>query len=319
MKSIAISLGDPGGIGSEITLKAISKTCFKNIKFALFGNIDSYKIYLKKHQIKFQAQEKIDFKCTQVSLIDVPTTKGKIKPGVICAANGEVAIRSLDLASDAVQSGACKALVTAPLHKQAIKLAGFPFEGHTEFLEAKDKSKKVVMLLVGGGLRVALLTRHVAYVDVPALLSKKEIVDVTKIVNDALIKYWKIKKPTIGVMGLNPHASDGGLFGDEEKRIITPAIKQLQKNKINVMGPFAPDTAFHLALKNKWDAEICMYHDQGLIPLKTLAFDSGVNITLGLSFIRTSPDHGTAFDIVGRGIASEASMVAAIEQAILMC
>jgi 4-hydroxythreonine-4-phosphate dehydrogenase len=210
-------------------------------------------------------------------------------------------------------------LVTAPLHKQAVKLAGFPFEGHTEFLEAKDKSKKVVMLLVGGGLRVALLTRHVAYVDVPKLLSKKEIVEVTKIVNDALLKYWKIKKPTIGVMGLNPHASDGGLFGNQEKKIIAPAVKQLQNNKINAIGPFAPDTAFFLALKNKWDAEICMYHDQGLIPLKTLAFDSGVNITLGLSFIRTSPDHGTAFDIVGKGIASEASMVAAIEQAILMC
>lgn len=319
MKSIAISLGDPGGIGPEISLKAISKPSFKNIKFALFGNLDSYKKELKKFKIKYQIQEEVSFKNTNISLINVPATKGKIKLGKICAANGEVAIRSLDLASEAVKLGKCNALVTAPLHKQAIKLAGFPFEGHTEFLEAKDNSKKVVMLLVGGGLRVALLTRHVAYRDVPKLLNKNEIVAVTRIVNDALIKYWKIKKPTIGVMGLNPHASDGGLFGDEEKKMITPAIKLLQKNKINVIGPFAPDTAFYLALKNKWDAEICMYHDQGLIPLKTLAFDSGVNITLGLSFIRTSPDHGTAFDIVGKGIASETSMVAAIEQAILMC
>ena len=310
-KTIAISLGDPGGIGAEITIKAISKPAFKNIKFKLFGNIESLDRKLKKELNKL-GNDKIQWN-------NVQAKKGKIKLGKICAANGEIAIRSLDFASDAVMKGECQALVTAPLHKQAIKLAGYPFEGHTEFLQEKAGSKKVVMLLVGGGLRVALLTRHVAYSDVPKLINKKEIIEVTKIVNDALIKYWKIKSPKIGILGLNPHASDGGLFGNDEKKVIIPAIKELQKLKFNIKGPYAPDTAFHQALKEKWDAQICMYHDQGLIPLKTLAFDSGVNITLGMTFVRTSPDHGTAFDIVGKGIASEASMVAAIEQAILMC
>lgn len=310
-KTIAISLGDPGGIGSEITIKAIAKPAFNNIKFKLFGNIDILERISKKDFSKI--------KKNKVECINIQTHKSKVKLGKICAANGEVAIKSLDLASDAVMKGDCNALVTAPLHKQAIKLAGYPFEGHTEFLQEKSGSKKVVMLLVGGGLRVALLTRHVAYSDVPKLINKREIIEVTRIVNDALIKYWKIKSPKIGVLGLNPHASDGGLFGNDEKKVIIPAIKELQKLKFNIKGPYAPDTAFHLALKEKWDAQICMYHDQGLIPLKTLAFDSGVNITLGMSFIRTSPDHGTAFDIVGKGIASEASMVAAIEQAVLMC
>lgn len=318
-KIIAISLGDPGGIGPEITFKSIVKPVFRNIKFVLFGNVDSLQNELLKFNKKVSIKKEITFTDEKITLIDVPAKKGKIKFGKICLSNGEVAINSLDLACNSVINGFCNALVTAPLHKQAIKLAGYPFEGHTEFLQHKDSSKKVVMLLVGGGLKVALLTRHVSYESVPRLISKKEIIDVTIIVNDALKKYWKIKNPKIGILGLNPHASDGGLFGKEEKLLIEPAIKALKKHKLNVIGPVAPDTAFHQAFRDHWDAEICMYHDQGLIPLKTLAFDSGVNITLGLSFIRTSPDHGTAFDIVGQGIASETSMTAAIEQAILMC
>jgi 4-hydroxythreonine-4-phosphate dehydrogenase len=318
-KTIAISLGDPGGIGAEITLKSIIKPQFKDVKFALFGEFESFKKEMRKTKTKVVAKNEVYFENEKNIFVNISTKLGKVKLGQICGANGDIAIQSLDFASDAVMKGACDALVTAPLHKQAIKLAGYPFEGHTEFLQEKAKSKKVVMLLVGGGLKVALLTRHVAYQNVPTLISKKEIIEVTSIVNDALKKYWKVKKPLIGVLGLNPHASDGGLFGSEEKKIIEPAIKALQKLKINVMGPIPPDTAFHQALKQQWDAEICMYHDQGLIPLKTLAFDTGVNITLGMSFIRTSPDHGTAFDIVGKGIASEASMVCAIEQAVLMC
>lgn len=318
-KIIGISLGDPVGIGLEITLKAIKKRKFNQIKFVLYGD---YNYSLKKSQalnLTLPAKSIESIANKKSIFIDVANNKIiNYKIGKISAQSGKMSILALERSVDEAIAKSIDGIVTAPLHKQSILKAGFTFEGHTEYLEQRTGVKKVVMLLVGGGLKVALITRHMAYRDVIKKITRKEICDVTKIVIESLKKYWGIKNPKIGVMGLNPHASDGGRFGNEEAKIISPAIKTLQKTHARIQGPYPPDTGFHLALKEKWDAEICMYHDQGLIPLKTLAFDSGVNITLGLPFIRTSPDHGTAFDIAGKGIANESSMVAAIEQCAML-
>lgn len=315
IKRFVISLGDPAGIGYEISLKAIFKHKHPNVYFILVGDKETSLKLIKKLKWKhLPVVSKIkDIPLDSNCFYDIGVSC-KFPLGQISKNAGHIAFRSLEIAVDLMQSKKFDALVTAPIHKQSILKAGMNFEGHTEYLQFRANVKKVVMLLSGGGLNTALVTRHVPYKDVPKLLTKKEIIEVTKIVYEHILQYNK--KPKIGVMGLNPHASDGGRFGDEEKKIITPAIKSLQKFYKGIEGPYPPDTAFHLALKEKWDAEICMYHDQGLIPMKTLAFDSGVNITLGLPFIRTSPDHGTAFDIAGKGIANESSMLSAIHKAI---
>jgi 4-hydroxythreonine-4-phosphate dehydrogenase len=211
-------------------------------------------------------------------------------------------------------SGELSGLVTAPISKQLLRDAGYRFEGHTELLAHIARTKRFAMMLVGGALRVALVTIHVPLSRVPRLLSTKRIAEVIELSHDAC-KRFGIRRPKIGVAGLNPHAGEGGLLGYEEQRIIAPAIRSAKRKGINVTGPWPADTLFHKAYCGDFDAVVAMYHDQGLAPLKMIAFDSGVNLTLGLPFVRTSPDHGTAFDIAGKGIANPASMIAAINLA----
>ncbi|MGD0650098.1 MAG: 4-hydroxythreonine-4-phosphate dehydrogenase PdxA [Verrucomicrobiia bacterium] len=211
-------------------------------------------------------------------------------------------------------SGELIALVTAPISKQLVRDAGYHFEGHTELLAHVARTKRFAMMLVGGPLRVALVTIHVPLAKVPRLLSNRRIVEVIELSHD-VCKRFGIRRPKIGVAGLNPHAGEGGLLGHEEQRIIVPAIQSAKRKGINVTGPWPADTLFHKAYNGEFDAVVAMYHDQGLAPLKMIAFDSGVNLTLGLPFVRTSPDHGTAFDIAGKGIANPASMIAAINLA----
>ena len=211
-------------------------------------------------------------------------------------------------------SGQLAALVTAPISKQLLRDAGYRFEGHTELLAHIARTRRFAMMLVGGQLRVALVTIHVPLSRVPRLLSTKRITEVIELSHDAC-KRFGILRPTIGVAGLNPHAGEDGLLGHEERRIIAPAIQSAKRKGTNVTGPWPADTLFHKAYNGEFDAVVAMYHDQGLAPLKMIAFDSGVNLTLGLPFVRTSPDHGTAFDIAGKGIANPNSMIAAINLA----
>jgi 4-hydroxythreonine-4-phosphate dehydrogenase len=202
-------------------------------------------------------------------------------------------------------AGELAALVTAPVSKQLVA----PWPGQTELLAHISKTRKYAMMLVGGPLRVALVTTHAPLRDVPKLITGRRIREVIELAED-FCRRIGIKRPRIGVAGLNPHAGEGGLFGDEEKRIIAPAIK-----RTHAVGPLPADTMFHKAYRGELDAVVAMYHDQGLAPLKMIAFDTGVNITLGLPFVRTSPDHGIAYDIAGKGIASPNSMIAAINLA----
>ena len=211
-------------------------------------------------------------------------------------------------------SGDLAALVTAPISKQLLRDAGYRFDGHTELLAHIARTKRFAMMLVGGPLRVALVTIHVPLAKVPRLLTAKRIIEVIELTHEVCQRFG-IRRPKIGVAGLNPHAGEGGLLGDEERRIIAPAVRRIARRLPGVSGPWPADTLFHKAYHGGFDAVVAMYHDQGLAPLKMIAFDTGVNLTLGLPFVRTSPDHGTAFDIAGKGIANPDSMIAAINLA----
>lgn len=222
-------------------------------------------------------------------------------------------------AAEILKKQKAQALVTAPVNKETINRSGIPFQGHTEYLAEASNTKKFAMMLCGGPLKVTTVTRHVPLKKVSEILTQAKIIDAVKLTDFALKRYFGIKKPKIGVCALNPHCGEGGKIGNEEQIIIIPAVKKIRRLAPGVLGPISGDIIFYMAFHGKLDAVISMYHDQGLGPLKMLAFEKGVNVTLGLPFIRTSPDHGTAYDIAGRGIADPSSMKEAIKLAVSMC
>jgi len=226
-------------------------------------------------------------------------------------ASGDAVFRYITAATALCLSGKAGAMVTAPINKAAMNLAGHHYPGHTELLAELTGSRDFVMMLAGETLRVALVTIHEALADVPALVTYDRVLATILTTHKDVSRYF-CQNPRIAVLSLNPHAGEGGMFGDHEKTIIVPAIVEAQRRGVAASGPHSADTLFHFAAKGDYDAVICMYHDQGLIPLKLLHFDNGVNITLGLPIIRTSVDHGTAYDLAGKGLASAASMKAAI-------
>ena len=243
------------------------------------------------------------------------------RPGIPAAENGPATILSIRRAVLDVADGEAAAIVTNPIAKSVLYQAGFEHPGHTEYLEVLAREiwpaaqANAVMMLVSSELRVVPLTIHVPLKTVPSLLTTEKIVSTARIVARALTRDFGIANPRVAIAGLNPHAGEAGALGTEEQEIIEPAIKALKREGFNVTGPHSADTMFHGAARRLYDAAIAMYHDQALIPIKTLAFDEGVNVTLGLPFIRTSPDHGTAFDIAGKGLASPRSLKAALKLA----
>lgn len=218
-----------------------------------------------------------------------------------------------------LRKGGADGLVTAPVNKSAINKSGIPFKGHTEYLASMTNTKKFAMMFCGAGLKVALVTRHMALRSVSKALSQEKIIDTTFLVYGALRRFFGITDPRIGVSGLNPHCGEDGLMGQEEQSIIIPAVKKLKRRIAGIKGPLPADAVFYMAYNRGLDAVISMYHDQGLAPFKMIAFQEGVNVTLGLPFVRTSPDHGTAYDIAKKGIADPQSMRQAIKLAVGMC
>lgn len=212
-------------------------------------------------------------------------------------------------------AGRAAGMVTAPINKELLRKAGFAYPGHTELLTERCGTADAVMMLAGERLRVCLVTTHCAYREVPGRLSQEKILTTLRIVAAAFKRYFGCRRPRLAVLALNPHAGEAGLFGDEEARLIAPAIAAAQAEGMDASGPYSADTLFWFAARGDYDAVICMYHDQGLIPLKLLHFEDGVNVTLGLPIIRTSVDHGTAYDLAGTGRANPASLVAAIRMA----
>ena len=306
--NIVLTLGDPAGIGPEVLAKALNR--FGSVKDAAFFVVgDSY--VLKRYGLK---------KRPNVFLIDLKNVpKAVFQPG---KPNRDCAKASLEYLKEGlslIKNGLAHCLVTGPISKESVWDAGFSWPGHTEFLAHSFGVKNVEMVFVSEGFRVVLVTRHMSLKHALRCVTKKNIERCASLMMDLLIKISGIKNPKIAVCGLNPHAGEAGLFGREEIDQITPAIKNL--NRIygkHFFGPFAADTLFHRAYHGEFDLVMAMYHDQGLIPFKMVAFESGVNLTVGLPFIRTSPVHGTAFDIAGKNMADHRSMASALELAYIL-
>ena len=313
--TIVVTSGDPSGIGPEIVQKAW--ICLKKHPLNEFFWIGD-PLHLPDSNIPWQQIEHPD-QASKVFGDALPILIHKfahpMKVGQHQPENAADVIKVIKKAVGLVKTNKAKALCTSPINKNVLMSgANFPYTGHTEFLANLDAIDNPVMMLACSKLKVVPVTTHLPLKDVPSRISKKLLTETIKITNAAMKEKFGISEPILAISGLNPHAGENGQLGDEEEKIIIPVIRDL-KGKINIIGPLSADTMFHPDARAKYDVAITMYHDQALVPLKTIGFDEGVNITLGLSFIRTSPDHGTAFDLAGQNAANETSTVNAIKMA----
>ncbi len=314
MKPIAVTCGEPAGVGPEIIAKA-RKALGKSVPFYAIGDPRHFKEVAASIAIIEHPVQAKDLPGETLPVLSHPFS-GHARAGSADPANAQGVIDVIALAVEHVQSGAAAAICTAPIHKKALQDgAGFAYPGHTEYLAALAGVDRVVMMLAGPELRVVPTTIHIALQDVVGALTRELLEETIRITHAGLIRDFGITAPRLAVAGLNPHAGEGGAMGDEEISLIRPVLDQLRAEGFDLRGPGSADTMFHASARRTYDAAICMYHDQALIPIKTLDFDRGVNITLGLPFIRTSPDHGTAFDIAGTGKANPTSMIEALKRA----
>lgn len=312
-----ITIGDPAGIGPEVVVKALSQNKMSSLaRFIVVGSAEVWEKTFQKTRLCLPEE---------VSLVNVGNSGGLIF-GQASVLSGKLSLEYIQTALELIREGQADVLVTAPVNKQAINqallLSGKErrshkvfFSGHTEYLAESFQVKNFAMMLSASRLRVVLVTRHIALKDVPGSLTQENIYQTLRLSAVALRESFGIRCPRIAVCALNPHAGEGGLLGSEEAEIIFPAVKRAQ-GLADIQGPLPADTLFYLARQGKFDAVVCMYHDQGLIPLKTFSFHKGVNITLGLPFVRTSPDHGTAYNISGKNQANPSSMIEAVKTGI---
>ena len=309
---VGISIGDVNGIGLEVILKTLSDERICNICTPIiYGStkiVSYHKNIAKLESLHYHGIKHPDRAYSDgVNVINCWTDNVNIALGVVNETGGKFALNSLESATKDLKAGHIDALVTAPINKKAVQLAGFQYPGHTEYLTDFFKVSQSMMLMVNDSLRVGLVTNHLPIKDVASSISKELIERKIQILNDTLKIDFGIARPKIGVLALNPHAGDEGVIGSEEQEIIIPAVKDSKRKKILVFGPYSADGFFGSREWKKFDAILAMYHDQGLIPFKSLSFGSGVNCTGGLPVIRTSPDHGTAHDIAGQNIADPSS------------
>jgi 4-hydroxythreonine-4-phosphate dehydrogenase len=310
-RPIAISLGDPAGIGPEIVVRALAERPDADV--LVFGDVG----------VLERAARVVGVAPPPAARVRAVTAlaPAEVTPGKPNDASGKAQLAYLTAAVDAALAGAVRALVTAPISKEWIARAGFSFPGHTEYLAARAGVSEFAMMLAGPKLRVTVATTHVPLKDVPRLLTPDGIASTIWLTAEGLSRRFGIDAPRVAVAGLNPHASEAGRFGDEEDRLVKPAIEKARarvaaaKLGATIDGPLVPDSVFRQAAGGAYDAVVALYHDQGLIPLKLLHFDDGVNLTLGLPFVRTSPDHGTAYDIAGTGRARAQSFLTAFDLA----
>lgn len=317
---LAISMGDPGGIGPEVVLKALATRAVRAaIDPILVGDRAVWEETARRlgKRMAFSETPRRGHFTVAVTSTLAPRHR---KPGpprhkADAAARGEAAYRAILEAARLVQTRLAAGMVTAPISKAHLCAAGHDFPGHTELLAKLAGGVPVRMMMAGPRLRVVLVTTHVAIAELPQRLTQGEILETICSTGHALRRQFGIPSPKIAVAGLNPHAGENGLFGKEEARVIAPAIRAARRRHLDVSGPLAADGLFAHAANGDYDAVVCMYHDQGLGPFKLLHFADGVNFTVGLPFVRTSPDHGTAFDIAGTGQADPRSMIAALQLA----
>ena len=318
---VAITQGDTNGVGYEVILKVFEDPTILELCTPIIYGSPKIATYHKKAlnlETNFTTINKAeDARDGRVNLLVCHDDDTKVELGQPSAEAGQAALFALDRAMTDYRSGLFDVLVTAPINKATIQSPGFKFPGHTEYIETSvGDGKKALMILMNDVLRVALVTTHLPIKDIAKTISKEAIIEKATIFHQSLRRDFRISCPRIAVLSLNPHAGDDGLLGAEEKEIITPAIEQLAENGIQAFGPYAADGFFGSGSFNYFDGVLAMYHDQGLAPFKTIALDNGVNYTAGLPIVRTSPDHGTAYDIAGQGKADENSLRQAIYTAI---
>jgi 4-hydroxythreonine-4-phosphate dehydrogenase len=305
---IGITAGDPAGVGPEIVVRALTESLLPAAEFRIYG----------EESLLFRTCRALGRDPSRLGEI-VPVDAGRVpadfRLGIPSAYTGKVAAASVRLAARAALGGELDAIVTAPISKSALRAAGVPHPGHTELLSELASGCSVAMMFVTEGLKLSLATIHVPLARVASSLTADRLLQVIRLTGECLVRREGLRKPRIAALGLNPHAGEGGLFGDEEATIIAPALTRAKEAGFEVDGPFPADS-FFLRRGGEYDAVIAMYHDQGLIPVKLLSRGRAVNVTLGLPFLRTSVDHGTAFDLAGKGTASPESLVEAIRLAI---
>jgi len=320
---IGITMGDPVGIGPEIVCKALSSPGLHHIcRPLVLGDTETLEraaactdAPLALHEVR--APHDGVYRPGTMDVVAVShLDPGKLVHGSPNVGTATAMVQYIMQAVDWSLDGRLDGIATCPIHKAAMRMAGFPYDGHTELLAQRTGTRQYVMMLAGDRLRVVLVTIHTALKEVPRLLSQEKIETTILLTAQGLQERFGIPQPKIAVAALNPHGGEGGMFGDEEIRHITPAVSRCRSMEMEVEGPLPADTLFHRALQGHWDAVVCMYHDQGLIPFKMIHFTDGVNTTLGLPIVRTSVDHGTAYQIAGKGIADHRSLLAAIRMAV---
>ncbi len=319
---IALTMGDPAGVGPEIILSLLERPEVYELCHPVV--IGSGAVLTRTADLLSRTNPCRPLRDPREAP-DTPRRAGLIdldnidpqayRSGEVSAKAGRASVEYLLTAIDLALAAHVEAIVTAPINKEAIHLGGYRYAGHTEILAEKTGSREYGMMLMGGPIRVVLATTHLSLRQVPAALSTAGIAQKIRLAHGAM-RALGFDAPRIAVAGLNPHAGEGGLFGEEERRVIAPAVEEARQAGLTVSGPLPPDTVFHQAYHGAYEVVVCMYHDQGLIPLKMIAFDRGVNVTLGLPIIRTSVDHGTAYDLVGTGRASDGSLYEALRVAV---
>jgi len=298
---ILLTMGEPAGIGPEAAVAAYVR---------LGGRVG-------RRPLRLVGDPQVFLGCGDVPRNALIATKARATraPGQPDAANAAATVEAISLAVEMAMKGEAGAVVTAPINKAVLMNTGFAFPGHTDFLAALTGAPRAVMMLASDELRVVPLTVHIPLAQVPGAIDIPGIIETAEITLAALKRDFSVDRPRLAIAGLNPHAGEDSVLGREEADIIAPAIAELRRRGHTVLGPLPSDTMFHAEARARYDAALCMYHDQALIPIKTLSFWEGVNVTLGLSIVRTSPDHGTGFDIAGKGLADPRSMIAAIKLA----
>lgn len=315
-------MGDPAGIGPEVIAKALSQPRLRKLcRTIVIGSLPVMERTIKALRLRLtvrpvQSHETALSRPGTIPVLDpLETRLPTFKPGLAAAETGAASVMFIKKAVELAQLGCIDAMVTAPINKEAINMASCHYPGHTELLADLTHANESGMMIVGGPLRIMFVTTHVSIRDLPSMLTQAKIEKAIRLAQLALTTLFRIKRPKIGVAALNPHAGEHGLFGDEEARIVLPAARVARQQGILASDPLPADTLFGKAARGQYDGIVALYHDQGLIPLKLVAFGTCVNLTVGLPIIRTSVDHGTAFDIVGKGIADAGSLVEAVKLA----
>ncbi len=321
---IGITMGDPVGIGPEIIVSALEQPdLYKWCRPLVLGDesVMEHALALKGSTLKLHRAATPESGCYAFGSIDIMPLSHldskKLSPGEPTPETGRAMIDYITQGVDLAMDNRIQAIATSPITKTAMKLAESEFHGHTELIAHRTNTPKVAMMMAGDRLKVVLVTIHIPLSEVAPQLNRDEIINTIRLTSTALSKRFGMKDPRIAVAGLNPHAGEDAMFGTEEEDIISPAVDLARAEGFNVSGPYPPDTLFFNAANGKFDAVVCMYHDQGLIPFKMIHFSDGVNTTLGLPIIRTSVDHGTAYDIAWKGVADPSSLIAAIRMAAL--